>query len=236
MTLNTGSPCGLAMGSSCVWYVMVTAALNYTVSWMDESSNTLHRVKGCLKGSGSQAHASISFQSLGTLVAEAFKHTPGIYVVSLNVYLKTNVFLFLWGPAFTFYLLLRLLGIALLWSVSITKKCCANSDWIHIDSMPFAGLVRNLRVLFGLGFSINSEMFLLSCQGKNGAKLSLHLLCALTSLTTMQLYCFIKIPTHMEPLFYLLSFCKSTSIPLTVVALIPYCVHMLMRPSERRIK
>lgn len=123
------------------------------------------RVKGCLKGSGLQAHASISFQSLGTLVAGAFEHTPGIYVVSLNVYLKTLVFLFLF--AFSFYLLLRLLGIALLWSVFITKKWCANPDCI--DSMPFAGLVRNLQVLFGLGFSINSEMFLLSCQGKKMA-------------------------------------------------------------------
>lgn len=38
-----GSPSGHAMGSSCVWYVMVTAALSYTVRWKDKSAVTLHR-------------------------------------------------------------------------------------------------------------------------------------------------------------------------------------------------
>ncbi|XP_032968733.1 glucose-6-phosphatase 2 isoform X2 [Rhinolophus ferrumequinum] len=38
-----GSPSGHAMGSSCVWYVMVTAALRHTVSGMDKPSTTLHR-------------------------------------------------------------------------------------------------------------------------------------------------------------------------------------------------
>ncbi|XP_029788840.1 glucose-6-phosphatase 2 isoform X1 [Suricata suricatta] len=41
-----GSPSGHAMGSSCVWYVMVTAALSHTVSRMDKSSTTLHRHAG----------------------------------------------------------------------------------------------------------------------------------------------------------------------------------------------
>ncbi|XP_014746402.1 PREDICTED: glucose-6-phosphatase 2 isoform X3 [Sturnus vulgaris] len=39
-----GSPSGHAMGSSCVWYVMVTAALSYTVRWKDKSAVTLHRL------------------------------------------------------------------------------------------------------------------------------------------------------------------------------------------------
>ncbi|TFK14637.1 monocarboxylate transporter 10 [Platysternon megacephalum] len=39
-----GSPSGHAMGSSCVWYVMVTAALSYTVRWKDEAAITLHRL------------------------------------------------------------------------------------------------------------------------------------------------------------------------------------------------
>ncbi|KAL6088915.1 hypothetical protein STEG23_032767 [Scotinomys teguina] len=170
----------------------------------------------------------------GMLVAEAFEHAPGIHGASLNMYLKINIFLFLF--AFGFYLLLRLLDIDLLWSVPIARKWCADSDWIHMDSTPFAGLVRNLRVLFGLGFAINSEMFLMSCRGENGCKLSFRLLCTVTSLTTLQLFHFIKIPTHREPLFYLLAFCKSVSIPLTVVALIPYCIHMLMRAREKKIK
>lgn len=42
-TVFAGSPSGHAMGSSCVWYVMITAALSHTVSRMDKSSTTLHR-------------------------------------------------------------------------------------------------------------------------------------------------------------------------------------------------
>lgn len=79
-------------------------------------------------------------------------------MASLNVYRKSNIFLFLF--ALGFYLLLRLLNIDLPWSLPIAKKWCANPDWIHIDSTLFAGLVRNLGVLFGLGFAINSKMFL----------------------------------------------------------------------------
>ena len=41
--LVAGSPSGHAMGSSCVWYVMVTAALSHTDSQMDKSFITLHR-------------------------------------------------------------------------------------------------------------------------------------------------------------------------------------------------
>ncbi|XP_049977895.1 glucose-6-phosphatase 2 [Alexandromys fortis] len=39
-----GSPSGHAMGSSCVWYIMVTAVLSNTASQMDKSSVTLHRL------------------------------------------------------------------------------------------------------------------------------------------------------------------------------------------------
>lgn len=167
------------------------------------------------------------------LVAEAFEHTPGIQTASLSAYLKISLFLFLFTLGF--YLLLGLLDIDLLWSVPIAKKWCANPDWIHIDTTPFAGLMRNLGVFFGLGFAINSEMFLRSCRGKNGCKLSFRLFCAVASLTILQLYHLIKIPTQAECLFYVLSFCKSASIPLTVVALIPYCIHMLMKPSDKKI-
>ncbi|XP_001155854.3 glucose-6-phosphatase 2 isoform X1 [Pan troglodytes] len=244
-----GSPSGHAMGSSCVWYVMVTAALSHTVCGMDKFSITLHRltwsflwsvfwliqISVCISRvfiATHFPHQVILGVIGGMLVAEAFEHTPGIQTASLGTYLKTNLFLFLF--ALGFYLLLRVLNIDLLWSVPIAKKWCANPEWIHIDTTPFAGLVRNLGVLFGLGFAINSEMFLLSCRGGNNYTLSFRLLCALTSLTILQLYHFLQIPTHEEHLFYVLSFCKSASIPLTVVAFIPYCVHMLMKQSGKK--
>lgn len=99
------------------------------------------------------------------LIAEAFDHIPSVYNASLKVYLQTNIFLF--SFAVCFYLLFKLLDIDPMWSVSKAKKWCANPDWIHLDMAPFAGLVRNLGALFGLGLAVNSEMFVQSCKGKN---------------------------------------------------------------------
>ncbi|XP_030436082.1 glucose-6-phosphatase 2 isoform X1 [Gopherus evgoodei] len=245
-----GSPSGHAMGSSCVWYVMVTAALSYTMRWKDESAITLHRLTWSFLWSVfwiiqisvcvSRVFIATHFPHQvilgvigGMLVAEAFEHTPAIQTANLGTYIKTNLFLFIF--ALGFYLLLKLIDVDLLWSVPKAKKWCANPDWINIDTTPFAGLVRNLGALFGLGLGINSEMFIMSCKGTNGYKMSFRLLCIAASLVTLQLFDFIKLPTHTEYLFYVLSFCKSAAIPLTVVALIPYCMHLLMRPTEKKL-
>ncbi|XP_012954383.1 glucose-6-phosphatase 2 isoform X1 [Anas platyrhynchos] len=245
-----GSPSGHAMGSSCVWYVMVTAALSYTVRWKDKSAVTLHRLTWSLLWSifwiiqisvcisrvfiaTHFPHQVILGVFAGILVAEAFEHAPAIQTASLRMYIKTNLFLFIF--ALGFYLVLKLLDIDLLWSVPKAKKWCANPDWINIDTTPFAGLVRNLGALFGLGLGINSEMFIASCKGKNSCKISFRILCIAASLATLQLYNVVKIPTHTECLFYILSFCKSAAMPLTVVALVPYCVHSLMRTTEKKL-
>lgn len=166
------------------------------------------------------------------LVAEAFNHIPSVYNASLKVYLQTNIFLF--SFAVCFYLLLILMDIDPLWSVAKAKKWCANPDWIHLDTTPFAGLVRNLGALFGLGLAVNSEMFVQSCKGKNGCKTIFKLMCMTATLTFLQLYDFIKMPVHSEVLFYILSFWKSASIPFGVVAVIPYCVNLFIREHEER--
>lgn len=166
------------------------------------------------------------------LIAEAFDHIPSVYNANLKVYLQTNIFLF--SFAVCFYLLFKLLDIDPMWSVSKAKKWCTNPDWIHLDTTPFAGLVRNLGALFGLGLAVNSEMFVQSCKGKNGCKSMFKLMCVIATLTFLQLYNFIKMPTHNEALFYILLFCKSASIPLGVVAVIPYCVNLLIREHEER--
>lgn len=169
----------------------------------------------------------------GMLVAEVFDHIPSVYNASLKVYLLTNFFLF--SFAVCFYLLLKLMDIDLLWSVTKAKKWCANPEWIHLDTTPFAGLLRNLGALFGLGLAVNSEMFIQSCKGKNSYKTRFKLMCVTATLTCLQLYDFIKIPTHTEVLFYILSFCKSASIPLGVVAIIPYGVHLLLGEEDRKL-
>lgn len=172
------------------------------------------------------------FSFSGMLVAEAFEHIPSIQTASLKTYIKANVFLFF--SALGFYLVLKLIDIDLLWSVPKAKKWCTNPEWVNIDTTPFAGLVRNLGVLFGLGLGIHSAMFVVSCKVKCGYEGSFRISCMAASLATLQLYDRIKIPTHTEYLFYTLSFCKSAAIPLTVVALVPYCIHMLMKQTEKK--
>ena len=167
------------------------------------------------------------------LVAEAFNYIPSIYNASLKVYLQTNVFLFSFAGCF--YLILKSTELDPLWSVTKAKKWCANPDWIHIDTTPFAGLVRNLGALFGLGLAVNSQMFIQSCKGKNSYKTRFKLMCVAATLTSLQVYDFMKMPTNTEVVFYILSFCKSASVPLGVVAVIPYCVHLLIGDEDRKI-
>ncbi|XP_006788574.1 glucose-6-phosphatase 2-like [Neolamprologus brichardi] len=246
-----GCPSGHAMGSSCVWYVMITSALNYARPSRASSVHSFQRfcllrsflwmtfwviqISVCISRifiATHFPHQVILGVFTGMLIAEAFNHIPSVYNASLKVYLQTNIFLF--SFAVCFYLLFKLLDIDPMWSVSKAKKWCANPDWIHLDTTPFAGLVRNLGALFGLGLAVNSEMFVQSCKGKNGCKSMFKLMCVTATLTFLQLYNFIKMPTHNEALFYILSFCKSASIPLGVVAVIPYCVNLLIREHEER--
>ena len=309
-----GSPSGHAMGSSCVWYVMITSALNFTrpassvtslqrfqrwvlvlyctltslassslvvseysqycrfrllrsclwmAFWVVQISVCISRVfiathfphqviLGLLAGECHLAATNIQScfvtcnscvccnqscyfcpQCVGMLVAEAFNHIPSIYNASLKVYLQTNVCLFSFAGCF--YLILKSTELDPLWSVTKAKRWCANPDWIHLDTTPFAGLVRNLGALFGLGLAVNSQMFIQSCKGKNGYKTRFKLMCVTATLTSLQVYDFIKMPTNTEVVFYILSFCKSASVPLGVVAVIPYCVHLLIGDEDRKI-
>uniref|UniRef100_A0A668ALJ6 glucose-6-phosphatase n=3 Tax=Myripristis murdjan TaxID=586833 RepID=A0A668ALJ6_9TELE len=247
-----GSPSGHAMGSSCVWYVMITSALNFTRPSSEASVQNLQRFRllwSCLWMAFWVIQISVCISRVfiathfphqvilgvlaGMLVGEVFDHIPSIHNASLKVYLQTNVFLL--SFAVCLYLLLKFMDIDLLWSISKAKKWCANPDWIHLDTTPFAGLVRNLGALFGLGLANNSEMFIQSCKGKNGNKTCFKLMCVTATLTSLQLYDFIKIPTHTEVLFYMLSFCKSALVPLCVVGLIPYCVHLLIGEENKKL-
>ncbi|XP_034549519.1 glucose-6-phosphatase 2-like isoform X1 [Notolabrus celidotus] len=248
-----GNPSGHAMGSSCVWYVMITSALNFT-----RPSSTITSVQGyqrfrllksCLWMAFWVIQISVCISRIfiathfphqvilgvfaGMMVAEVLDHIPSVYNASLKAYLYTNLFLFCFAVGF--YLLLKSMDINLLWSVTKAKKWCANPDWIHLDTTPFAGLVRNLGALFGLGLAVNSQMFIQSCKGKNAYNTRFKLMCVTATLTSLQLYDFIKMPTHTEALFYISSFCKSASVPLGVVAVIPYCVHLLIGDEDRKL-
>lgn len=169
----------------------------------------------------------------GVLVAEAFNHIPSVSNASFKVYLHINLLLL--SCAVGFYLMLTSINVDPFWSLAKAKRWCANPDWIHLDTTPFAGLVRNLGALFGLGLALNSQLFIQSCKGKNSSQIRFKLMCVTATLTTLQMYDLIKLPTHTELLFYVLSFCKSASVPLCVVAVIPYCVHLLIGDEERKL-
>ncbi|MEQ2262703.1 Glucose-6-phosphatase 2 [Xenotaenia resolanae] len=248
-----GSPSGHAMGSSCVWYVIVTSALNFAKSSCVSSVRSFQRfhllrsilwtafwviqINVCISRvfiATHFPHQVLLGLVIGMLVAEAFDHIPCIYNASLKLYLQVNVFLL--SFAVCFYLFLNVLDFDPLWSVTKAKTWCANPDWIHLDTTPFAGLWRNLGALFGLGLAVNSEIFIQSCKGKNGCKTIFKLMCMTANLTFLQLYDLIEMPNHSEALLYILSFCKSASVLFGVVAVIPYCVHLLIREDERKLR
>uniref|UniRef100_A0A8D0GKJ5 Glucose-6-phosphatase catalytic subunit 1 n=1 Tax=Sphenodon punctatus TaxID=8508 RepID=A0A8D0GKJ5_SPHPU len=236
-----GSPSGHAMGSAGVYYVMVMALLTILQQTLLSSFQ-----KRCLHGAlwatfwGVQVCVYLSRIFLaahfphqvvlgvvsGILVAECFQHIHSIYSASLRRYLGTTFFLF--GFALGFYLLLKALGVDLLWTLEKAKKWCDQPEWVHIDTTPFAGLLRNLGILFGLGLALNSPMYVESCKGKPGQRLPFRLGCIATSLLVLHLFDSFKPPAGVELLFYLLSFCKSAAVPLAAAALIPYCVSCVM--------
>ncbi|CAM2108733.1 unnamed protein product [Caretta caretta] len=212
-----GSPSGHAMDSAGIYYVMVTALLPGLLG-------TQHR--SCA------ASVDIPMETFPPL-AEAFDHIPAIYSASLRRYLGTTLFLF--SFALGCYLLLKALGVDLLWTLEKAKRWCDRPEWVHIDTTPFAGLLRNLGILFGLGLALNSQMYLESCKGKMGQQLPFRLSCIVASLLLLHLFDSFDLPTDRELLFYVLSFCTSTAAHLCVVALIPYCIAQVLRRGHKKM-
>lgn len=174
----------------------------------------------------------ISSSLLGILVAESFQYITSIYDPSLRKYIATTLFLF--SFALGFYLLLKVFGVDLLWTLEKAKTWCEHPEWVHLDTTPFAGLLRNLGILFGLGLALNSPMYIESRKSKRGQQINFRLGSIGISLLILHLFDFFKPPAKVELLFYLFSFCKSAAVPLAVAALIPYCVIQLLRPQDKK--
>ncbi|XP_029429223.1 glucose-6-phosphatase-like [Rhinatrema bivittatum] len=243
-----GSPSGHAMGAAGVYYVMVTALLTIILK-----KNQPMLKSWCLRGvlwsgfwgvqicvclsriflAAHFPHQVITGVISGMAVAEGFQHIQFIYKASLKRYIYTTLFLFCF--ALGFYLLLKVLGVDLLWTLEKAKRWCARPEWIHIDTTPFAGLLRNLGIFFGLGLALNSQLYLESCKGKQGRQLTFRLCCILSSLLALHLFDSFKPPTKDELLFYTLSFCKSAAVPLAAVAIIPYGVSQLLSHQDKKV-
>ncbi|XP_061446650.1 glucose-6-phosphatase catalytic subunit 1-like isoform X2 [Rhineura floridana] len=242
-----GSPSGHAMGSSGVYYIMVTALLSQLMP-LHQKTVTARCLRGvlwvgfwavqvcvCLSRIFLAAHFPhqvISGVISGMLVAEVFEHIHSIYNASLWRYVGTTFFLF--GFALGFYLLLKMLGVDLLWTLEKAHKWCERPEWVHIDTTPFASLLRNLGILFGLGLGLNSPMYAENCEGKQSHRLTFRLSCIVSSLFILHLFDSFELPTDRETLFYILSFCKSTCAHICAVAVIPYCISWLLGQTAKK--
>ncbi|XP_003467178.1 glucose-6-phosphatase catalytic subunit 1 [Cavia porcellus] len=241
-----GSPSGHAMGTAGVYYVMVTSILSifrgkkkptyrfrclnvtlWLAFWVVQLSVCLSRIYLAAHF----PHQVVAGVLSGIAVAETSYHVRGIYNASLRKYILVTGFLF--GFAVGFYLLLRVLGVDLLWTLEKARRWCERPEWVHIDTTPFASLLKNLGTLLGLGLALHSGMYRQSC-GSRLHGLPFRLGCIGASLVLLHLLDTWKPPAQVELVFYILSFCKSAAVPLASVSLIPYCLAQLLgRPHGK---
>ncbi|XP_062030882.1 glucose-6-phosphatase catalytic subunit 1 [Lepus europaeus] len=244
-----GSPSGHAMGTAGVYYVMVTSILSIfrgkkkltyrfrcltVVLWLAFWAVQLNVCLSRIYLAAHFPHQVVAGVLSGIAVAEAFRHIRGIYNASLQKYFLITFFLF--SFAIGFYLLLKGLGVDLLWTLEKAKRWCERPEWVHIDTTPFASLLKNLGTLFGLGLALHSGMYRESRKGKLNRRLPFRLGCIVASLVLLHLLDFLKPPSHVELVFYALSFCKSAAVPLASVSLVPYCLaRVLGQPHKKSL-
>uniref|UniRef100_A0A3P8R6D9 Glucose-6-phosphatase catalytic subunit 1 n=1 Tax=Astatotilapia calliptera TaxID=8154 RepID=A0A3P8R6D9_ASTCA len=228
MTCETGpgSPSGHAMGAAGVYYTLVTSILAIMTS--NKSTNSQWYLKALLWTlfCGVQVIAGLI---TGMIVAEAFNRTQWIYSASMKKYFYTT--LFLTSFAVGFYVLLKALGVDLLWTMEKAQKWCIRPEWVHLDTTPFASLLRNMGTLFGLGLGLHSPLY---TETKKSSSLLVKAGCIISSLLLLHLFDSFKPPTHTAALFYLLSFCKSAIVPLVTVSIIPYCVNRSLSQHNKK--
>ncbi|KAF7666175.1 hypothetical protein LDENG_00117660 [Lucifuga dentata] len=242
MTCETGpgSPSGHAMGAAGIYYTLVTsilAIMNCKKKFGNKKSTKSSwylktilwtvfcgvQVCVCLSRVFLAAHFPhqvIAGVITGMIVAEAFNRTEWIYSTNMKKYFYIT--LFLTSFAVGFYLLLKVLGVDLLWTLEKAQKWCVRPEWVHLDSTPFASLLRNMGTLFGLGLGLHSPLY---TETKKSSSTLVKTGYIISSLVLLHLFDSVKPPTHTAALFYLLSFCKSATVPLATVSIIPYCVN-----------
>uniref|UniRef100_A0A8C6QDD3 Glucose-6-phosphatase n=2 Tax=Nannospalax galili TaxID=1026970 RepID=A0A8C6QDD3_NANGA len=242
-----GSPSGHAMGTAGVYYVIVTSTLAIfrgkkkptfgfrylnVILWLGYWAVQLNVCLSRIYLAAHFPHQVVAGVLSGIAVAEAFSHIQGIYNTSLRKYFIITFFLF--GFALGFYLLLKGLGVDLLWTLEKAKRWCERPEWVLIDTTPFASLFKNLGTLLGLGLALNSSMYQDSCKGRLGRRLPFRLSCIGASLVLLHLFDSLKPPSQIELIFYVLSFCKSATVPFASVSLIPYCLSRILGGSHKK--
>ncbi|XP_047464455.1 glucose-6-phosphatase a, catalytic subunit, tandem duplicate 1 [Mugil cephalus] len=230
-----GSPSGHAMGAAGVWYVMVTALLSFAtekrcppllykslqiVLWSFMALVLLLVCMSRVYVAAHFPHQVIAGVITGLLVAELTSKVKWIYNASMNKYFFIT--LFLTSFAVGFYLLLKALGVDLLWTMAKAQKWCIRPEWVHLDSAPFASLLRNMGSLFGLGLGLHSPLF--NGTRKESTSITFKMGCISMSLVLLQLLDGWTFSSENRMIFYALSFSKSTVALLIPTTLVPWAL------------
>ncbi|CAN9508665.1 unnamed protein product [Ophioblennius macclurei] len=226
-----GSPSGHAMGAAAVWYVMVTALLSMAAERKCPAPlyRCLQVALWALMGlvellvcmsrvfmAAHFPHQVVAGAVAGVLVAELVSRVRWIYSATMRAYVLTT--LFLAGFAVGFYLLLLAAGVDLLWTLDKAQRWCARPEWVHLDSTPFASLLRNLGSLLGLGLGLHSPLGG-ATEGRRGA--AFRTACVGASLALLQLLDSWTFSSENHVTFYFWSFGKNAVALLIPTAVVP---------------
>ncbi|XP_038847372.1 glucose-6-phosphatase-like isoform X2 [Salvelinus namaycush] len=162
-------------------------------------------------------HHVISGVITGIMVAEFFSRVQWIFRASLKKYFYTTVFLL--SFAVGFYVLLKALGVDLLWTLAKAQKWCVRAEWVHMDSTPFASLLRNMGTLFGLGRAL--APLHRYTESKKNSSTPFRAGCIIVSLLLLQILDSLMFSSRNQATFYMLSVNKSAAALFIPTALVP---------------
>ncbi|XP_053367632.1 glucose-6-phosphatase a, catalytic subunit, tandem duplicate 1 [Clarias gariepinus] len=234
-----GSPSGHAMGSAAVGYAMVTSMLSIAAQrkpsalhyWLLQVGlwTLLGLVELLVCMSRVYVAAHFPHQVIcgvisGITVAEIFSRQQWIYKTRLHRYFSISLFLLVFAVGL--YVLLKAVGVDLLWTLEKAQKWCVNPTWVHLDTTPFASLMRNVGSLFGLGLGLHSPLYTKSTSA------SFRMGCISISLVLLQLLDFLSFPSDNHIIFYILSFTKSAVALLVPTILVPRCLSFLVQENK----
>nr|XP_020472209.1 glucose-6-phosphatase [Monopterus albus] len=210
-----GSPSGHAMGAAGVWYVMITALLSVATEkqcppllflqiglWMLMGLVELVVCMSRVYMAAHFPHQVIAGAITGLIVAQVVSKKKWIYKASMNKYFFMTFFLT--SFAVSFYLLLKALSVDLLWTLEKAQKWCVKPEWVHLDTTPFASLLRNTGSLFGLGLGLHSPVY--NSTKKKNISVTFKAGCIIISLFLLQLLDGWTFSPENHMTFYFLSF------------------------------
>lgn len=164
-------------------------------------------------------------------MAEGLNRATWIHRVGFRGY--TRLTLFLLAFALGLYVLLNAFAVDLLWSLAKAQRWCSKAVWVRLETTPFASLLRNTGALLGLGIALHLPIGdkhtvygdkAFSWQTVRCGRMSGRLVSASAAVLLLNVLDTFGPPVHNYPLFYLISFCKSATVPLTTISIVPYCV------------